>query len=401
MRIARLRMRLAIIFTAFSMAASACTAVTEQLDSGDPASDVGDTGTGNHPDADATVTSKDGDADATVMDTGSDVIDAKPDVVDGSDADGSDALSGDAADALAPQGSPCATPGTIEQRPCGFCGTQMRICLDLGAGPVWQAWGSCNGEVKDGCVAGTTFLERCGNCGQRQVQCTSTCTKVVGLCSEPANACEPGFIEYAEALSCDAGTGRTRKCDDPPADGGPGGCSWGNYSLTCVSAPTELLIPTNIGDAYGTAFKLTGSTPRVVQNATDGGCYLYGSGYNVVYAYIKVRNSNSKAALVTIWGTPQWDAGTNGMMLYAYPPTPNPVTDWATCTAGDYCTSSTYCALDSGLYNGFGLKDDGGISARPLVPAGGEILLFVSSYPYTTVPVDQDVRMYVRLDELK
>ncbi len=394
-------------FTILGAASFACTAVTEELDptNRDSAPDGGD-GV-----VDATIVPK-SDADATVAETGPDVADAKHDVSDASDArdanDANDAMdANDAADAYAPEGSPCTAAGAVEQRPCGFCGTQNRICLDKGAGPVWQPWGGCANEVPNGCVAGTSFNESCGSCGTRPVQCTSLCTKVVGLCSEPTNACEPGFIEYADGLSCDAGSGRTSVCEKPRPDGGPGGCTYSLYSLNCVSAPTTLSVPTVLGDMSGTTFTLSGTMNGLRQNGLDAGCYPYSTSgsYTSPYAYVRVLNPNNKPALVTLWAGNPPDAGgmfgyTAGIVIATYPAQPTPITNFDSCTSYDMCSysSAQYCQLDAG----FGLTSDGGptTSPRPLVPANGEILLVVSGY-YTYYFTPSVMRVYVRLDELK
>ncbi|MDF2695911.1 MAG: hypothetical protein K0S65_4294 [Labilithrix sp.] len=114
------------------------------------------------------------------------------------------------------EGSACPTKDLVQQQACGLCGVQYRLCAptdrDAGSPNVWQPWGYCQNELVDGCEPGTTTTEACGLCGTRQKVCQNDCRYAVGACKgEPANACEPGKVDFQDGLSCTVG-GRQRTC---------------------------------------------------------------------------------------------------------------------------------------------------------------------------------------------
>jgi hypothetical protein len=349
----------------------------------------------------------DAKSDQTVVDADAADADAKADVVDASDAsDASDATDADA-DAWSPEGTPCTTSGAVEARACGGCGTQERVCLDLGAGMKWQSWGSCKNEVVGGCVPGSVTFEECDLCGRRRKECTSSCTWITGICeNQNPNACEPGVVEWVEALSCDAGTGRTRNCSYPQLDAAPDapqtGCSWSNYAPSCTTAPTSITIPSVSGERIGQSVTLTGSMPYVTYASTllDAGCSQTtstSSSYQVPFAYVELINPTAQTANITVWGTMAADSGVyDGMRIVAYSGSPNPPANLATCLSQDSC-SSTSCKLDAG----FGLQNDAGValyySPRVTIPPNGKLVILVTEsynyYAYTTLPV-----LWVRTD---
>ncbi len=341
-------------------------------------------------------------------------VDAKPDVYDAADAK----VDAD----LPPEGSPCTSMGSVQSRACGGCGTQERVCLDLGSGMVWQAWGSCKNEVVGGCTPGSVSFEACDLCGRRRRECTSACTWITGICeNQNPNACEPGLVDWVGELSCATGSGRTRVCSsidlDAAVDAAQTGCVWGSYSTTCSPPPTGANIPTTVGEQTGLAIQLgTTTMPYVSGNSTvtdAGGCTITtstSSTYQVPYTYFELNNPTAKTATVTIWGTLTADSGTyDGIRIIAYAGTSNPPTSLTSCLSADGCYSSAAnCKLDAG----FGLSVDGGTlaneggtlapyySPKVTIPAGGKIVLLVSeyynSYAYTTLP-----SIWVRTDELK
>jgi hypothetical protein len=62
-------------------------------------------------------------------------------------------------------------PGEIEERSCGYCGTQLRIC---GMDYHWGDWGSCFGQGV--CAPGTVETRPCGNGGQKTRICSDICS---------------------------------------------------------------------------------------------------------------------------------------------------------------------------------------------------------------------------------
>lgn len=373
------------------------------------------------PDRTVTDANDASDASDVKIDTKPDVIivpdatDAKPDVIDASDAKDADADAD-----LPPEGSPCTTSGAVQARACGGCGTQERVCLDLGSGMKWQSWGSCKNEVVGGCTPGAVSFEECDLCGRRRRECTSACTWITGICeNQNPNACEPGTVEWVEALSCDAGTGRTRTCSGQDFDAAVDaasdaqtGCTWSNYAQTCTTAPTSMNIPTTLGDRTGQSITLspTATMPFVNYGSTalDGGC-LQTTGttsyYLVPFAYIELVNPTAFTATVSVWGTMAADSGTgDGLRIIAYSGAANPPSNLSNCLSQDYCYSQSNCKLDAG----FGLQADAGeaglspyFSPKVTIPAGGKLVLLVSEYynystTYNTLPI-----LWVRTDELK
>ena len=252
-----MKIRAAAVWSILGVAmfgAAACTAESGDIEAITPAP----SGTVKH---DAAVPKP----DATASDAAPDV--AKPDAPNDAKPDGTtdakidaapDAAKDSAADVYAAVGSPCTNEGTVESRGCGVCGKQQRLCLSA----TWQDWGSCSGEVVNGCMPGSAEYVACGMCGQQKRECTSACSWITGICgNEPVNACEPGLIEYSDGLSCATGSGRTRECAKQSigADGGVTGCTWSNYSASCVAPLTSLVAATTAGQKVGGVF--IASTP--------------------------------------------------------------------------------------------------------------------------------------------
>ena len=118
------------------------------------------------------------------------------------------ALSPDAA--IAPDAAEtCPTPGTIENVPCGMCGTNTRFCT---VGHVWQESG-CTHET-GACSPGSTSLGTCGRCGQQAQFCSDTCQLVpMGACLNETGACLPGSTTRV-STGCPTGQTRPATCSD-------------------------------------------------------------------------------------------------------------------------------------------------------------------------------------------
>ena len=129
-------------------------------------------------------------------------------------------------------GGPCVA-NTLEERSCGMCGTQARVCDATGA---WLPWGACTGEVGE-CVPGVEVLEPCELCGQRRRFCSSTCDWIPGPC-ENQGVCEPGTVRVTTA-SCPADHVRTSTCTDQCQDGSWSPCAekgWSTLPQSPLSA---------------------------------------------------------------------------------------------------------------------------------------------------------------------
>ena len=138
-------------------------------------------------------------------------------------------------DAGAPES--CAVPGTIEEVPCGECGTVERFC---GADGLW-AYGACE---DDGCAAedcdtpGALERVRCGMCGTRERFCTVERLWEYGLC-EGEHGCAPGTTEEAP---CGFRGTTTRRCNaecawEEDLCEGEGECAAGTTSFTSEGCP--------------------------------------------------------------------------------------------------------------------------------------------------------------------
>jgi len=134
-------------------------------------------------------------------------------------------------------GGPCA-PFTSENRPCGKCGKQTRVC---GADAKWGAFSLCTGE-KDfvSCSIGDTQKNPCGMCGTQTDTCdTETCEWVTGSCTGEG-VCTEGDKEESSASCTVAGEVRTRLCSDKCAWGAFSECSLPKGFIRLPTSPTAL-----------------------------------------------------------------------------------------------------------------------------------------------------------------
>src|SRR4029079_11581837 len=129
---------------------------------------------------------------------------------------------------------------TSESRYCGWCGGQLRVCVDDGnGGSVWGAGSSCQGDNSGLPGACDPYVKNpakpCGNCGTIQQTCIfpgdpAQCTvieKEPQDCVEPPQyngepACKPGATKFTPGASCTGpNDGRTQTCLDT--------CAWGAF----------------------------------------------------------------------------------------------------------------------------------------------------------------------------
>ncbi len=404
----------------------ACSAESEGIDAATPEP----TSTTGTPDAGPDATADAAKSDASKADASLDAqadatLDAKGDATQldatlDTALDVNDASNDTASETSAPTGASCAGDGLIESHPCGTCGKQQRLCLNVGNGPVWQAWGSCAGEVPNGCAPGTTEFIACGMCGQKKRECTSMCTWITGICgNEPANACEPGLVEYSDGLSCTTGSGRIRECAKPStattadggvtdgsvADGGVTGCTWSPYSSECVAPLTSLVAPSTVGEKVGGVFKTQQQLEYIYENYStlEAGaklCKQYTTSYKLPGTYVKVTNPSSKSVTIAVWAAEsKVGALANADVTLAAFPGATPPADLTACSAiGDYCAYSGCTGAPTSAIAAIVSSSTGG---APVIPPGGAINVYVTIDDYYTPLTSYDFALFVQTDIVK
>jgi hypothetical protein len=397
--------------------AAACSAEPEGVDAATPAptsavaAEAGPDGALTpKPDATAPDAAADAKSDAQNDAT----LDVKSDATTDATTDANDASKDTSAETSAPTGASCAADGLIESLPCGVCGKRQRLCLNVGNGPVWQEWGSCSGEVPNGCAPGTTEYMACGMCGQKKRECTSTCTWITGICgNEPLNACEPGLVEYSDGLSCSAGTGRTRECSKPSttttdggvSDGGVSGCTWSPYSSTCVAPITSLVAPATVGEKVGGVFSTREKLEYIYENYSilEAGaklCKQYTTSYKIPGTYVQVTNPSTKTVTVSVWAS-ESKAGTlaNADVTLAAFPGATPPADLTACSAiGDYCGYSSCTGVPTSALAAIVSTSTGG---APVIAPGGTVTIYVTVDDYYTPMPNYDFALFVQTDVVK
>jgi hypothetical protein len=351
--------------------------------SGDDTSDAGDDGA-----VDAAVDQKVNDVtvtpeasnDATV-DAGNDVVvEASSDATSDGDTD-AQLDGGSDADALAPEGTPCTPPNTIQNEPCGLCGTHYRACLSDGdGGYAWAGWGFCQGQVVNGCDPNGTYTDTaCGNCGTMKTVCLSNCTfDVTQQCNEPTNACKPGKTNFQLGLSCDGG-GREQTCDTK--------CQWGNFGA-CQSGPTlpKIQVPGSVSsiNSLVQTFDVNTKLARVSTGTCPQSALTTSS---TVYNYVVIENSTAYTATIDVWHSTAPNAVYIDSVMTVYPgtvpPDDNDATARRTCSGytDDSCTDTTNTNPPSCFSNWAGLmkKDSHAVT----ILSGASVVLYSAAY-FTT-----------------
>lgn len=227
---------------------------------------------------------KDAAADAK-KDTGTD---AKADAKDSSTTDASDG--GGQVVGPAP-GSACATPGTIFQQSCGFCGKQEAVCEGT---KVVSAYGPCAGEVANGCSPGTSRQSTCGLCGTKNEVCQNNCQWAAGACGgEPAMACAPGAVKYTTAGCSDPDTFRKQTCENT--------CQFGLPApLPCAPKDNFLTISGAVGASVNADFDLSPLADQIPK-LNSGNCPGTLSATMTSYKFVELRNTTAQTAKVEVW----------------------------------------------------------------------------------------------------
>ena len=214
------------------------------------------------------------------------------------------------------EGTPCPPSVFSEDRYCGWCGKDSRVCLNQGGTLVWGPWGGCKGTKENTPNACDPYVAHpsidCGNCGKITQTCVTPgidgeCTYLEDAtdCVEPFQpgttepACKPDSTRFKVGASCPGpNEGRLQTCNQT--------CVWGAFSATCT---TPTILPLSI-DIPGTVSATTVKAFTLDLSVTAGRLKSVGSNScpNTVdsatirpYQYISVRNPTNKTATVSLW----------------------------------------------------------------------------------------------------
>jgi hypothetical protein len=191
-------------------------------------------------------------------------------------------------------GEPCAKIDEIYTRACGACGKQTALCFsEDGGAPVVSEYSACAGEVPGGCLAGTVEDVPCGNCGTQKKTCDSTCKWFTAACVQPPGACKEGAVEYTVTGCPTTNTYRHRSCAL--------GCAWSSYSA-CAAPANDVVVDVNPTVSLLSTTSVTLSVAQLDAGIPTGGTcpaatLLAG---DFPYAYIEVRNTTGKQARVLV-----------------------------------------------------------------------------------------------------
>jgi hypothetical protein len=358
--------------TGVDSGSKADTGTTAAVDSGSDAVDAGSADTGA---ADASL------QDATISDAGSDAALTDATVT-------ADARADAAVDAGVDAARVCTSTNDFQERSCGACGNQSRICRSQGDGGIdWAQWSVCYGERDGGCTPGTEPDGglACGNrCGTQRAVCQNDCTYAVGSCVVPASAvCDKGTTVWQAGAGCSAaGEGRRHTCLND--------CTWGawsecdvQYPLVDGAAPVVAdLVLAGVGQTVSATRTLAASAtlPRVPTSfATAVTCPITGSFSSATpYVYTTVGNSTAAPRTVAVWASIAPGGADIDTVIAAYPIATGPTVeaDRRNCTGvtNDDCgTNSEGCDTLSGF--------SGLVGANAItIPPGAVYAIVVQSY---------------------
>jgi hypothetical protein len=320
------------------------------------------------------------DASSDVKDSGKDgAKDAKPDTYD--------------AGKPAPNpGDACKTLDEMFTRTCGICGTQKALCLagpDGGAGVV-SIYSPCENELVGGCVPGTVENEPCGNCGTRKRTCTVYCAWTATTCTgEPPDACSPTAHDYTTAGCPTPGTYRTRSCGS--------GCAWNGFS-GCGSLDFQLTVSGTVGNTVSAIYplrkslsdkRLTGTCPNGFLSTTT----------NHPYFYVELVNPTEDTLTLSAWNATAPGGAVIDTLMGWYAGNVKPTDDASrkACAKGivDSCPTGTPCPE----YQWAGVT---GTNAITLPPFGSALLYFASYYAAGGSSASEgNVKVVVRTDAIQ
>jgi hypothetical protein len=358
-------------------------------DTGAPVADTGapvDTGaadTGSAP-ADAGV------QDATIADAATDAATdaglADATIPDATVADAAldAALDAGAVDA----GRTCATANDFEERSCGVCGTQSRLCRRQSDGGLdWATWSFCNGQLDGGCAPGTEPDGgiACGNrCGRQRAVCQTDCTYAFGSCVPAPNAvCDKGgsVWEQADAGCTDPTEGRRRSCLDD--------CTWGTWS-GCepyyvlrdggLTASADLVITNDTRLSVVRTFAASATLPRLPAPFSGYTACPMGdtfSSTSTPWVSVTVGNATATPRTVSLWASSvTTDGGTSASVdtvSAVYPTATFPTTE----ADRRACVGGTNDGCPSGNTEGCASPWSGHVGTNAVVIPSGAVYTFV------------------------
>jgi hypothetical protein len=305
-------------------------------------------------------------------------------------------------DAAVDAGPPPPTPGTacstideIKKKKCGACGEQSTVCLagGDGGGGTWTDYSTCTNELAGGCTPGTVEQISCGNCGTATRTCSQYCAWSTSTCTgQPADSCSPGSMDFSTAGCGTANTYRTRSCENT--------CTWNAFSGTCAAPSTTVTVPATVGSVNSTIAilandvvtpRLTGSCPTATLSTTVSTPTLY----------MKVKNNNAKAAVVTIYNSQAPGGGIVKTILAEYDGAANPSTE----AARKACTKGVSTYGNSSLTGNSSFASLDGTTRQVTIPANGTATIYLAAYNAydATKPADSTgpVKLNVRTESLQ
>lgn len=296
---------------------------------------------------------------------------------------------------FAPVGTSCLPINATQERVCGRCGVEKRLCFSSGdGGASWLEWGPCLGEKPDAGLPNTTISLPCKMCGTRKLTYDSQCNPTVGFCEPSANAeCEVGQGEWVQGLSCTGGLGRYRSCRTD--------CTWEPYSdcTSYVNANRLVIAPSTNGmsnTVSGTFPFDDGARGKRLINSSDETCPLgtsYPSSSMVKFGYVEVVNRTAQTATLSIWN------GGEDTQMAAYAGSTIPTDDAArrACLPGTKATDSCPTSL-AAQCNGPAQTSTAGITG---VKVGPNSSATVYTGMYSTSSSVAEYKLFVRTDELR
>lgn len=388
---------LAAVILCLGAAAMGCSADGSSGDdtSGEAGSEGGKVDSST-PDATAQDSAAGADGQVPKFDSGT--VDTGAAVDSGSEAEaldgGSDsaAIFDSGADVSAEAGSSCSPSGTVQSEPCGACGTQTRTCS--GTPSVWGAWGTCSGQLPNGCTPGATSMSACGFCGTMTLVCQTDCQYAASACTgQVANGCYSASSEFTPDPTCGDGgvEGKGKTCLT--------GCMWSAVTA-CEAPPTTLTVPAALGSMGNTIVNL-GPT-KIARLVPGNACPATVDTAVTPYEYVVLTNSTAQKAVVSIWtdATSATTATDIEMTTYpgATPPANANARQACTNTVNDYCfdfsgsdfLGGTSCA---GSFGGLMLGDANAVT----IAAGASVVIYVAG---ATAADTGPVNLVVRTESL-
>lgn len=180
---------------------------------------------------------------------------------------------------------PC-TPNTIQEKPCGACGTSARLCDTTG---TWLEWSACSGETGE-CTPGTQTTEACGKCGTITYFCSASCVYLPGPC-ENEGICSPGELNVSNA-SCPTGQVRTSACTNT--------CTAGNWTPCSTSYTWQKMADSPLTER------------RESSSFWNGSMWIVAGGYGSPSPYYKSDAAMFDPANNTWTALPAWPSSFDG-----------------------------------------------------------------------------------------